>query len=188
MVKAQSQTFVLPVRRIHTCQQAICCSMAVSSMDVSSMAVSSDDSYGFKDQFTLISLAPDPLPGASRGHPTVKCQLCGLVFVGNVTRQRAHLRRLTRSGVRICPAVASKAPELDAELQQEVQQEKLDQAAKKRAAPSSSSSSKLSKQQKLAAGFARMDQSQVHKQVAAFFYAEGIPFWKVGGTSNTYLG
>ena len=96
--------------------------------------------------------------------------------------QKAHLRRITGNGIRPCSEVEEKAPELVAELEREMQQEQRQkELQQKRAASSSSASaSKPSKQQKLESGFARQSKALVDAEVAAFFYAEGIPFAKVG--------
>lgn len=83
--------------------------------------------------------------------------------------------------VQICTAIESDAPELHEEVQQELKQElqKIEKQLDRKRAASAASSSKAAKQQKLEPGLGKMEVATVHEAVAAFFYAEGIPFVKV---------
>ena len=142
---------------------------------------SSMATYGYKRQFILLDNTPQ-VTGKTGTNPHVQCSICGFQFYGGTARQKAHLRRITGNGVRPCSEVEEKALELVAELEHEMHQEQRQkELQQKRAASSSSASaSKPSKQQKLESGFARQSKALVDAEVAAFFYAEGIPFAKVG--------
>lgn len=149
--------------------------------------VSRMESYGLEGQFKLLHAAPT-VSGRRDPNPRVQCGLCGIEFSGGTTRQRQHLLRNRGRGVMICTAIESKAPALLAKLQHEQAEEqrrKQLQSDRRRAAASASSScSQPAKQQKLSDGFAKMNQSLVDAKVAAFFYAEGIPFGKVDGAAE----
>ena len=100
------------------------------------------------------------------------------------------MRRIKGKGVQTCSEIEEKAPELAAELELEVQQEQRqkEQEQKRAASNSSASNSKPSKQQKLESSFANQSKARVDAAVAAFFYAEGIPFAKVGRRCITVVG
>ena len=69
--------------------------------------------------------------------------------------------------------------ELQREEQHEEEQQQLQQARKR--ASSAVSSSNPIKQQRLDGHLVRLDKQKMDARVATFFYAEGIPFAKVGG-------
>ena len=141
--------------------------------------------FGYKDQFKLISAKPR-LNGKFDSNPRVECRFCGFQFNGGPTRQKSHLLGQKGVGVKICTSFESMDPDMFAELQleaQQNQQEQQSQQARKRAASAASSSSSA-KQQKLDGMFSKGCKAEVDAKVALLFYAEGIPFEKVGGAAG----
>ena len=137
--------------------------------------------FGYKGKFKLIYAKPQP-NGKPDPNPRVECGFCSFVFNGGTTRQRHHLRREKNKCVSICTEISAKDSALLAELQREEQQEKDEQQlqqARKRAR-SAVSSSNPTKQQRLDGHLVRLDKQKMDASVATFFYAEGIPFVKVG--------
>ena len=141
--------------------------------------------HGYKGRFKLIYAMPMP-NGKADPNPRVECGLCSSVFDGGTSRQKHHLRRRKGQGVSICTEISTKDPALLAELQREEQheedQQQLQQAQKR--ASSAVSSSNPTKQQRLDGHLVRLDKQRMEARVATFFYAEGIPFAKVGGATQ----
>ena len=143
--------------------------------------------FGYKGHFKLISARPQ-LNGRADPNPRVTCGFCGFEFNGGPTRQRSHLLGQKGQGVQICAKIESQDPDLFAELQQEEQQkqqEQQSQQARKRAASAASSSSSA-KQQKLGGMLSKGCKAEVDAKLALLFYAEGIPFVKVGGAEQCF--
>ena len=163
--------------KIRSCGQS---TYLVHTGPASSMA-----DFEYKSQFILLRNPPQ-INGRPGPNPHVECGLCGLRFHGGASRQKAHLHRIKGRSITICSEIATKDPELAAELEREEKQEQTQrELERKRAATSASNSSAASKplsQQKLDSGFAKQSKAEVDAAVAAFFYAEGIIFVKVGGT------
>ena len=136
--------------------------------------------FGYKDLFKLVSARPR-LNGKFDPNPRVECGFCGFQFYGGPTRQKSHLLGQKGGGVQICTRFESMDPDMFAELQLEAQkqQEQQSQQARKRATSAASSSSSA-KQQKLDGMLSKGCKAEVDAKVALLFYAEGIPFEKVG--------
>ena len=138
--------------------------------------------FGYKRQFILLGNTPQ-INGRPGPNPHVECGLCGFRFHGGASRQKSHLRGIKGRGITTCAEIAQKDPELAAELEHEEKQEQAQKELERKRAASSASNSSVSKplkQQKLESGFAKQSKAEVDAAVAAFFYAEGIPFVKVG--------
>ena len=140
--------------------------------------------FGYKDLFKLVSARPR-LNGKFDPNPRVECGFCGFQFYGGPTRQKSHLLGQKGGGVQICTRFESMDPDMFAELQLEAQkqQEQQSQQARKRATSAASSSSSA-KQQKLDGMLSKGCKAEVDAKVALLFYAEGIPFEKVGGAAH----
>ena len=140
--------------------------------------------FGYKNLFKLVSARPR-FNGKFDPNPRVECGFCGFQFYGGPTRQKSHLLGQKVLGVQICTTFESMDPDMFAELQleaQQKQQEQQSQQARKRATSAASSSSSA-KQQKLE-GMSKGCKAEVDAKVALLFYAEGIPFEKVGGAAH----
>ena len=100
------------------------------------------------------------------------CTLCGKVFIGSATKQRAHLLGLTWKGIAACPSISEDAVTA-------ITAAEAENPSNKRKEPASSfglSSSSSARQPGIAEVLKKLDKTEVDKAVASWLYVNAIPF------------